>query len=182
MQQTNFHQNSLNLKNSGCVFLLGLMGSGKSYWADKLSGLINIPSFHLDDAIENSEQKIIAEIFSEKGEDYFRQKETEVLKSFSDKKNFILSVGGGTPCFNNNMDWMNENGVTIWIDESITVIEKRLIKEKSHRPLIANIPDENLYAFLFDMREKRSVFYAKAKHRLSDNINEKKFLEIISHE
>lgn len=180
--QLNFHHNPSNLVNPGSIFLLGLMGSGKSFWADKLSSLTNIPSFHLDDVIEGSEQKTIAEIFADKGEDYFRQKETEVLKNFADKKHFILSVGGGTPCFNNNMNWMNENGVTIWIDESITVIEKRLIKEKSHRPLIANIPDENLYAFLFDMREKRSVFYAKAKHRLSDNINEKKFLEIISHE
>ena len=98
------------------------------------------------------------------------------------KKHFILSVGGGTPCFNNNIDWMNENGVTIWIDEPIKIIVERLIKEKSHRPLIANITDEDLFTFLSNMREKRSVFYAKAKHHLSDNINEKKFLEIISHE
>ena len=158
------------------------MGSGKSFWANKLSTLTNIPSFHLDDEIEKAEQKTIAAIFSESGEDYFRQKETEVLQSFSGKNNFILSVGGGTPCFNNNMDWMNENGTTIWIDEPIEIIEKRLLKEKSHRPLIANVPDENLNGFLSAMREKRSVFYAKAKYHLSDNINEKKFLEIISHE
>jgi shikimate kinase len=162
------------------IILLGLMGSGKSFWADKLGKLLNILSYHLDDEIEKSEQKTIAQIFAERGEDYFRKKETEILKSFSGKNNFILSVGGGTPCFNNNMDWMNENGTTIWIDEPIKVIEKRLLKEKSHRPLIANIADENLFTFLSDMREKRSMFYAKAKYHLSNNISEKEFLEIIS--
>jgi shikimate kinase len=59
---------------------------------------------------------------------------------------------------------MNESGVTIWIDEPIKIIVERLIKEKSHRPLIANIADEDLFTFLSNMREKRSVFYAKAKH------------------
>jgi shikimate kinase len=180
MQQQKFAYNPSNRKNRSSVFLLGLMGSGKSFWADKLGKLLNIPSFHLDDEIERAEQKTIAEIFDEKGEDYFRQKETEVLKSFSDKNNFILSVGGGTPCFNNNMDWMNENGITIWIDEPIEIIKKRLLKEKSHRPLIANVADEDLYSFLSDMHEKRSVYYAKAKHNLKqDEISEQGFLKII---
>jgi shikimate kinase len=162
------------------IFLLGLMGSGKSFWADKLSSITNVPSFHLDDKIEKSEQKTITQIFAERGEDYFRKKETEILKSLSNKNNFILSVGGGTPCFNNNIDWMNENGTTIWIDEPIETIEKRLQKEKSHRPLIANIPDENLYTFLSDMHKKRSAFYQKAKHHLKqDDISEQNFLKII---
>ncbi len=162
-------------------FLIGLAGSGKNFWADKLSRLLNISSFHLDDAIEKSEQKTIAKIFAENGEDYFRQKETEVLKNFSNSNNFILSVGGGTPCFNNNMDWMNDNGVTIWIDEPVEIIEKRLLKEKSHRPLIANIADENLYTFLSDMLKKRNIFYAKAKHHLKENeITEENFLNIFS--
>ena len=156
------------------------MGSGKSFWADKSSAILNIPSIHLDDAIEKSEQKTIAEIFAEKGEDYFRNKETEVLKSFSDKNSFILSVGGGTPCFNNNIDWMNENGITIWIDEPIEIIEKRLLKEKSHRPLIANIADENLHLFFLICFKKKCQFYAKAKHHLKQNeISETKFFKNI---
>ncbi len=184
MQQKNFSQNpSFNPANHGSIFLLGLMGSGKSFWADKLGELLNIPSFHLDDEIEKSEQKKITEIFDEKGEDYFRQKETEILKSFSNKNNFILSVGGGTPCFNNNMDWMNDNGITIWIDEPIEIIEKRLLKEKSHRPLIANVGEKDLYSFLSNMHERRSLFYAKAQHHLKQNeISKEEFLKIILHE
>lgn len=170
-----------NPSNHGSFFLLGLMGSGKNFWTDRLAQLLNIPSFHLDDAIEKSEQKTISEVFAEKGEDYFRLKETEILKSFSDKNLFVLSVGGGTPCYNNNMDWMNENGITIWLDESLEVIEKRLRKEKLHRPLIADIADDKLFSFLSEMRKNRNQFYAKAKHRLKDNqINEAEFLKIFS--
>jgi shikimate kinase len=157
------------------------MGSGKSYWANRLGDLLHIPVFHLDDAIEQSEQKTIAQIFAEKGENYFRNKETQILKNFSDNDSFILSVGGGTPCFNNNMDWMNENGITIWIDEPVEVIEKRLRAEKSHRPLIANVADENLHAFLTGMHKKRSAFYAEAKYHFAQNeIIEANFLNIFS--
>ncbi len=163
------------------IFLIGLMGSGKSYWADKLSSLLNIPAFHLDDEIEKAEQKTVAEIFSEKGEDHFRQKENEVLKSFSAKENFILSTGGGAPCFYDNMNWMNNNGITIWIDEPVEIIAERLQKEKSHRPLIATVEDNNLEYFLTQMREKRNSFYSKAKYYLTgNNITEKDFLKIIS--
>src|SRR5438309_1491698 len=120
------------------------MGSGKSFWADKLSGSINIPAFHLDDEIEKEEGKTVGGIFTEKGEDHFRRKESAILKSFGAKNNFILSTGGGTPCFFDNIDWMNNNGITIWIDEPIDIIASRLQKEKSHRPLIASVKDEEL--------------------------------------
>lgn len=165
------------------VYLLGMPGSGKSFWADKLSRILHIPAFHLDDAIEKNEGKTISEIFTENGEDYFRQKEREVLKSFSSKNNFILSTGGGTPCFFNNMNWMNANGITIWIDESLDIIASRLIKEKSRRPLLANVDDKNIASFLIEMLDKRKVFYVKAKHHLTgESINEKSFLNILSNE
>lgn len=181
MHEDLFPKNHSNLKNPGSVFLLGLMGSGKTFWADKLSIQLNIPVYHLDDEIEKSEQKTIAQIFTENGEDYFRNLETYALKSFASKQNFILSVGGGTPCFNNNMDWMNDNGITIWIDESIDIISTRLLKEKSHRPLIANIPDEKLKDFLKQMHEKRKSFYNKAQHHLTEKeISEQTLLKILS--
>ncbi len=157
------------------------MGSGKNYWADYLSNHLNIPVYHLDDEIEKAEQKTIADVFKDNGEAYFRNKESFILKSFSDKEPFMLSVGGGTPCFNDNMDWMNANGITIWIDEALETIKQRLIKEKSHRPLIANIPDDKMLSFLKDMRDKRSNFYSRAKHHLKEKeINKTSFLKIFS--
>lgn len=181
MQQKDFYHNPSDYKIHSSFFLLGLPGSGKSFWADKLSHLLTVPAFHLDNEIEMSEQKTIAQIFSEKGEDYFRHKETEILKTFSNRTSFVLSVGGGTPCFNNNMEWMNANGITVWIDESIEVIEQRLMQGKTHRPLIANIPDEKLHSFLSEISKKRTAFYSEAKHHLKeDNINEASFLKILT--
>jgi shikimate kinase len=156
------------------------MGGGKTFWAQKLSAVLNIPAFDLDTEIEKAESNTIAEIFTEKGEAYFRTKENNILKSFKNKNNFILSTGGGAPCFHDNIDWMNEQGITIWIDEPVETIAARLAKEKSHRPLIANVDNENLAGFLAQMRGIRKPFYSKAQFHLSNDISEKSFLKIIS--
>jgi len=162
------------------IFLIGLMGSGKTFWAHKLSAVLNIPAFDLDKEIEKAEGKTITEIFASQGEDVFRKKENEILKSFAGKNNFILSTGGGAPCFHDNIDWMNEHGLTIWIDEPPATIAERLQQEKSHRPLIADVANEDLENFFYEMREKRKPFYAKAKYHFTGNdISEKNFLEII---
>lgn len=159
------------------------MGSGKSFWAERLSNILHIPAFHLDDEIEKKERRTIAQIFAEQGEDYFRIKESEVLKSFAGKKKFVLSTGGGTPCFHDNMKWMNDNGITIWIDEPVEIIEERLKKEKQHRPLIASIPDGELKKFLSEMLYKRNPFYAQAKYHVNaDTITNESFLKIFRHE
>lgn len=157
------------------------MGSGKSFWAHKLSAVLHIPAYDLDTEIEKAEHKTVAAIFAEEGEDYFRQKENEVLKSFANKPDFLLATGGGAPCFFNNMEWMNENGITIWIDEPTSVIASRLKKGKSHRPLIAAVEDDNLNEFFIRMREKREPHYLKAKYHISGNyITEQDFLKNIS--
>src|SRR5204863_6501254 len=121
------------------IFLLGLMGSGKSFWAERLSAKLGISHFDLDAEIEGKEKKTIAEIFQEEGEETFRKKEAEALRTFSNKETFILSTGGGTPCFHCNMQWMNEHDVTIWINEPLDIIEDRLKTQKIHRPLIASV-------------------------------------------
>lgn len=165
------------------VFLIGMMGSGKSFWAHKLSALFNISAFDLDDVIEKQAGKTISEIFETEGENSFRQIEQDCLHSFQQKDDFILATGGGTPFFFDNMDWMNEHGITIWIDEPIEIIANRLIKEKNHRPLIKNIPYDELLSFLINKREERKPFYSKAQHHLyQGDLNEQHFLEIINHE
>ena len=163
------------------LFLVGLMGSGKSFWAAKLNKLSGVPFYDLDTEIESKEKKTIAKIFEGKGEDVFRQIEAATLRSFSNKEQFILSTGGGTPCFYSNMQWMNEHGITIWIDESLDVIEKRLQKEKLHRPLISAIPSAGVGEFLSNMLRDRSNFYKQAKfHLRGDEITEMNFLKILS--
>ena len=163
------------------VFLLGLMGSGKSFWAERLSEILNIPWFDLDTEIEKKEKKTIASIFETEGEKVFRLKETQALQTFSNHEKFILSTGGGTPCFHENMKWMNDQGITIWIDEPLDTIEERLKKERLHRPLIASVHETNLKEFLSQMLTRRSEFYAQAKfHLQGDEIVEENFLKILS--
>lgn len=162
------------------IFLVGMMGSGKSYWTKFLSKKLKTGGYDLDYLIESNEEKSIAEIFSEDGEEYFRKQESKILKWFKEKKSFVLGTGGGTPCYHDNMDWMNKNGLTIFIDPPISQLVERLIPEKSHRPLICDLTDEALVQFLIQKRNERLNFYEKAQIKLSDDaINEKQFLKII---
>jgi shikimate kinase len=171
---------NLNNEIKPKIFLVGMMGSGKSYWTKFLSKKLKTGGYDLDYLIESNEEKTIAEIFAEDGEEYFRKQESKILKWFKDKKSFVLGTGGGTPCYHDNMDWMNKNGVTIFIDSPISQLVERLIPEKSHRPLICNLSDTALFEFLTQKRLDRLASYEQAKIKLTgDEINEKQFLKII---
>jgi shikimate kinase len=162
------------------IFLIGMMGSGKSYWAEKLKKRFKVACYDLDALVEMMEERTIAEIFEEDGEEAFRKLETKMLKLFGEKKQFILSVGGGTPCFNDNMKWMNKTGITIWLDEPIETLVQRLVKEKDHRPLIKNMADEELENFLSAKRKERMEFYSQAVFTLSGaEITEAGFKKIL---
>ena len=149
------------------VFLIGLMGSGKSYWATQLAKKLKTGGYDLDSLIENLEDKTIAELFDEDGEDYFRKTEAKLLRWFGEKKAFVLATGGGTPCFHDNMAWMNKQGITIWLDEEIDTLVERLLPEKAHRPLIRDLNESELKAFLIKKRAEREIYYSQATHRLS---------------
>ena len=123
-------------------------GAGKSFWGKKIASALYKDFFDLDMEIEKQEQKSILQIFRDEGEKYFRQKESEILKSFVDRKNFVLATGGGTPCFFENAEWMKKIGLTIWIDEPVIVLVQRLKTEKSQRPLIRDLGENELSHFL----------------------------------
>lgn len=162
------------------IFLIGLMGSGKSYWADVLKKKCKVAAYDLDNLVEVMGEKTIAEMFAEDGEDVFRKAEAKMLRLFKEKKQFILSVGGGTPCFHDNMEWMNKQGITIWIDEPIEVLTKRLLSEQEHRPLIKALRPDELPKFLQHQLDQRQVYYSLASYRLNgNNINEQSLLNII---
>ena len=150
------------------IFLIGLMGSGKSYWTKLLAKKYKTGGYDLDYLIEVKEEKAIAELFTEDGEAYFRKVESTVLKWFEQKKTYVLATGGGAPCFFDNMAWMNKQGITIWLDEPLPVIAERLAPDKAHRPLIAKLSDTELLSFLEKQRVERLPFYSAAHIHLQD--------------
>src|SRR4029078_10045406 len=97
------------------IFLLGFMGSGKSYWGRQLSQKLLIPYFDLDEQIVNNEGASINEIFDKKGEEYFRLLEKDTLHIITEsRESMIMACGGGTPCFFNNIEYMKQAGTTVW--------------------------------------------------------------------
>jgi shikimate kinase len=163
------------------IFLIGMMGSGKSYWTGKIAKWIKSGGYDLDDLVVMNEEKSIVEIFEEDGEEYFRKVESKMLKWFKEKKKYVLATGGGTPCFQNNMEWMKKEGVVIWLDESIEVLISRLIPEQAHRPLIAGMNEAELSQFLQNKILERTPFYQQAhyiiKHEEISDTNIKKIIQ-----
>ncbi|HET9057983.1 MAG TPA: shikimate kinase [Chitinophagaceae bacterium] len=162
-------------------FLVGFMGTGKSYWGKLWAKASGISYYDLDEEIEKAEGKTITDIFKENGEGYFRKKEKQVLSSFFKKDNFILSCGGGTPCFFNNMKKMNQKGVTIYLKTGIDELVKRLSAEKQIRPLIGNVEDDLLKDFILQRLKEREPFYSKAIYHFNTAfLSEENFKKIAS--
>lgn len=151
------------------IVLVGYMGSGKSTVGKLLSEKTEMPFFDLDALIEKKEHKTISELFSEIGEIRFRKIEHETLHNFIDVHDqYILSLGGGTPCYANNHLQLQKEGVdSIYLKGSIHELTKRLIPQKKYRPLIAHQSDEELHEFVAKHLFDRSYFYLKAKYVVS---------------
>lgn len=146
------------------LVLLGYMGCGKSAISRGLSQKLKLQRIDLDDYIEKKEKKTIADIFATKGEIYFRKLETACLQEIlSSNDSLILSLGGGTPCFGTNMDLVNQKSTSIYLSANINTLTQRLIPEKSKRPLIARITDENLPEFIAKHLFERRHFYLQAQ-------------------
>lgn len=147
------------------------MGAGKSYWGKQLAEHLKLPFYDLDDVIVESEEMSISDIFATKGEDYFRQKESFWLRELSESDNFLISCGGGVPCFQDNMDVMNERGTTIWLNPELPVIVDRLKRKKAKRPLIADLPDDEILAFVEKKLAERQPFYQQAQITIAETDN-----------
>jgi len=162
------------------LFLIGMMGSGKSYWKKRLSAKMKTGGYDLDFLVEAHEEKTIAELFAEDGEEYFRKSESKVLRWFAEKKAFVLATGGGTPCFHDNMKWMNQQGITVWIDEPVEILAQRLMPEKDHRPLIKKLSDIELVGYLENKRNERLPYYGQATYHITAaDINDNWFAKLI---
>ena len=149
---------------------MGYMGSGKTLVSKELSVLNNLKIFDLDTEISKQNNRSITEIFKERGEIFFRKTEKEVLeKIISTEKNIILSLGGGTPCYYNNIDSINEKTISVFLKTNVKTLAQRLSSEKDKRPLIQNISNEDLPEFIAKHLFERNPFYNQAKITINTN-------------
>jgi len=144
------------------VYIIGFMGSGKSTAGKRLAATLGWSFIDLDRKIEEVAGKTIPEIFSQEGEDRFRSLETEVLRSLKSQVRTIVSTGGGTPCHGDNMEFMLETGVTVYLKMSTGQLVSRLLGSTEDRPILKNVPDDKLYGFIDEKLAVREKFYNKA--------------------
>ena len=144
------------------IFLIGFMGCGKSTMGKKLAGKLGYEFIDLDHQIENSMGTTIAEYFSVHGEAAFRKLESETLKTFDYPVNAVIATGGGTPCFFDNMEWMNASGLSIYIEMPAAALAKRLENGKEKRPLLRDLNEAEMVAFIENKLSEREVFYKRA--------------------
>jgi len=163
------------------IFLIGYMGSGKSYWANKLAAYYGIPFIDIDDEITKQEALSISKIFNTKGEAYFRKLEHTILQQIiSTKEKKIIACGGGTPCFYNNMNNMKSAGITIWLNMPKNILLQRLQLEQAKRPLLQDIDD--IKVFIEKQLQKREMYYKQADIIINNaNISIEEFVKIIQH-
>ncbi len=145
---------------------MGYMASGKSSIGNALAEELGCDFVDLDQEISKETEMDIPQIFSEKGEIFFRKKESEVLKALmTGDMNFVLATGGGTPCYGANMQTILDNGeISVYLKLSIPSLVERLLNEKESRPLVQNIGDSDLPEFVGKHLFERRHFYMKATH------------------
>ena len=150
------------------IFLIGFMGSGKSYIGRHLAPLLGLEHLDIDRTIEENEGMSLKELFEKKGESYFRELEKKQLIDLHPEQNLLISTGGGAPCFFDNMDVMNAKGLTIYLNRSKDSIIQRLIKGKHRRPLLAGMNKEQMENFYDERIKSRNLFYEKSKLHVGD--------------
>lgn len=151
------------------IILLGYMGCGKSTIAKLLAKSISIFPLDLDDIIEKQENSSVKKLFSEKGEIYFRKLEHQMLSDLvQNQDTFILSLGGGTPCYSNNHEFLNgDNVISIYLNASVETLYERLLHSNSERPLIANKSPEEMKEFIAKNLFDRSYYYNQAQYKIT---------------
>jgi shikimate kinase len=146
------------------IVLVGYMGAGKSSLGSQLAKELGFRFIDSDAEIEKNTGSSISNIFSSRGETYFRELEKEWMEALFEKDNFVLATGGGLPCHNNMMTTIQRLGTSIYIKLSAEELYIRLIKERSHRPLIKDLSEEQLAEFINKSLAEREPFYLRSTH------------------
>ena len=149
------------------IYIVGFMGSGKSVLGEKIAAALKVPFVDLDKKIEKQEIKTVTEIFQRRGENYFRKVEAELLRKTKRHTDAVIATGGGAPCFHDNMHWMNENGITVYLSAKAAELYHRLLTDRENRPLISLLSDIGLLEFIMGTLGSRERFYAMAQVKLN---------------
>ena len=145
------------------IVLVGFPGCGKTTIGKKLGRFLDLDFLDLDEIIEQKEQQSVAGIFNNKGEDYFRKTEHELLQQiFRSENRFVLAVGGGTPCFYDNMDMINRYAVSIFLNVPVNILISRIMQNPQKRPLFGRLSESEIKTSVKDMFTRRLPFYEKA--------------------
>ena len=147
------------------IFLTGYMGAGKTTLGKAFARKLNLPFVDLDWYMEERFHKTVGELFVERGEAGFRELEKNMLHEVGAFEDVVISTGGGAPCFFDNMDFMNRNGKTVFLNVHPDVLFRRLRVAKQQRPILQGKTDEELRIFIIEALEKRAPHYGKARYR-----------------
>ena len=150
--------------------LVGYMGSGKTTVGKALSKATGMMFYDLDWYIESRMRKSVSQIFAERGEEGFRKIEYNMLHEVAEFEDVIISCGGGTPCFFDNMDYLNQQGDVVYLKATPETLYKHLLMAKMERPLLKGKSSEELIAYITEHLKERSQFYEKARHILDVNV------------
>jgi shikimate kinase len=167
------------------IFLIGLPGCGKSTLGKQLAEVLHLPFIDLDQFIEKNAGMPVKDIFKERGENFFRLKESESLKKLSETEpKFVIATGGGAPVFHNNMKLMNENGITIFLDVPAREIANRIQKTNlEERPLLARLAPDELKDQIEFLRSQRISFYNQSKYKVAgDSIRAQDVIALLKKE
>ena len=146
------------------IFLTGYMGAGKTTLGKAFARKLNLPFVDLDWYMEERFHKTVGELFVERGEAGFRELEKNMLHEVGAFEDVVISTGGGAPCFFDNMDFMNRNGKTVFLNVHPDVLFRRLRVAKQQRPILQGKQDDELKEFIVRALEKRTPFYSQAQY------------------
>lgn len=149
------------------IFLIGYMGSGKTTMGRRLSTHLGLKHYDLDQYIENRFHRSIKKMFDEEGEDCFRKREQNILHEIGTFEDVLISTGGGTPCFFNNMEWMNQMGITVFLDVPIKELAARIKLSPGKRPILLGKDNDELEQYITQHLAKRSFYYQQAKLKVN---------------
>ncbi len=161
------------------VYLIGFMGSGKTHIGQQLAQLLDYLFVDTDVLIENTEGSSIPELFKNKGEEAFRKLESERLRGLSKWDNIIVATGGGAPCFHDNMEYINNSGITVYLKTKPQLLLERLQAETAHRPVLSGRKGAELLAFIETKVAEREAFYGQADIIIHQENNEQNIAEDI---